>query len=172
MTKKTPAFLSAVAILGASAVAVPAMSAPSSSSSATGVSAAVRALHTARDTGRPYDLERDRYRGRRVWEVDVAPRSGAAKELKISANGKRVVHRKTVRDSADARRVRKAKVSFAAALRTAAKRASGRLTEAELDRERGRLVWSATFERGNIETDVDVDAKTGKVVRVHSEHDD
>ena len=48
----------------------------------------------------------------------------------------------------------------------------GRLSEAELDRERGRLVWSVTFERGATETEVEVDARTGKVVRVQSERDD
>ena len=172
MTKKTPAIVGAVAVLGATAVAVPAISSPAASSSASGVSSAVRALHTARDSGRPYDLERDRYRGRGVWEVDVAPSSGSPKQLKITRNGKRVVHKKRIHDSRDAARVRNVKVGFARALRTAAKHASGRLTEAELDREHGRLVWSATFERGDIETDVDVDANTGKVVRVHSEHDD
>ena len=57
------------------------------------------------------------------------------------------------------------------ALRIAARRAHGRLTEADLDTERGVLVWSVTFERsGDRETEVDVNARTGRVVRV--EHDD
>jgi uncharacterized membrane protein YkoI len=172
MTRKTTLAAGAAAIVGIAAVPGPATSSPTATEAAHGVSAAVRALHTARDSGRPYDLERDRHRGRRVWEVDVTSRSGPPKELKISADGKRVVHRKTIHDSDDAARVRDAKVGFATAVRTAAKRASGRLTEAELDREHGRLVWSATFERGATETDVDVDARTGKVVRVRSEHDD
>lgn len=172
MIRKTPLIISA-ALLGSAAVGVPvALSSSAATTSGDGVSAAVRAVHTARESGRPYDLERDRFRGDRVWEIDVSPRSGAPRELKISADGRRVVDRKRTDRSDDAARVRDVKVGFAKALRKAATRAEGRLTDAELDREHGRLVWSATFERGATETDVDVDARTGAVVRVRTEHDD
>ena len=172
MIRKTPLIISA-AILGGAAVGAPiALSSSAEATSGAGVGAAVRAVHTARDSGRPYDLERDRFRGNPVWEVDVSRRSGSPRELKISADGRRVVHRKRTDWSDDAERVRDVKIGFAKALRTAATRANGRLTDAELDREQGRLVWSATFERGATETEVDVDAMTGAVVRVRSEHDD
>jgi uncharacterized membrane protein YkoI len=52
-------------------------------------------------------------------------------------------------------------------LKTAAGRASGTLDGADLDRERGTLVWSVSFDgAGDQETEVDVDARTGKVLRV------
>jgi hypothetical protein len=170
MIRKTPLIIAA-AVLGGTAAAAPAALSSAVDSSGN-VAPAVRAVQTARESGRPYDLERDRYHGNRVWEVDVSRRSGAPRELKISADGRRVVHRKRTDWSDDAERVRDVKIGFTKALRTAATRADGRLTDAELDREQGRLVWSATFERGATETEVDVDATTGAVVRVRTEHDD
>jgi hypothetical protein len=164
MTKTILAF---IAVLGAGSGAVAASAAPAPSTAS-----AVRALETARDVGRPYDIERDRHRGRGVWEVDVAPRT----ELTISADGKRIVRRRAIERSDDAARVGDAKIGLAAAVRSAQRRASGRLSEAELDREHGRLLWTATFERGETETEteteVDVDAATGAVLRVHTERDD
>ena len=46
-------------------------------------------------------------------------------------------------------------------------RANGTITDAELDRERGALVWNVNFEAsGDRETDVDVDPRSGRVLRV------
>jgi uncharacterized membrane protein YkoI len=172
------AIVVAVAALGAAGVITFAESqaaSPSARAASAGTGSAVKALRTAAKAaaGRPYDLERDRHRGRRVWEVDVAKRAGRASELVISADGTRVVKRHRTHRSDDAAKARRASIGLAKALRTASRRASGTLTEADIDRTRGgRLVWSVTFERGQIETEVDVDARSGKVVRVQTEHDD
>jgi uncharacterized membrane protein YkoI len=66
----------------------------------------------------------------------------------------------------DARTARRAKVSLARALRTADKRAGGRFSEAEIDRtDGGTIVWQVTFERrGGRETEVIINAKTGRVI--------
>jgi uncharacterized membrane protein YkoI len=138
------------------------------------VAEARRAVHSAAAAvrhGRPYDLERDR----RGWEVDVAvPGSARPHEVQVSADGRRVVaHRRDDSGSDDAAKARQATVGFERALRVAARRGSGALTEAEIDRDRrGRLVWQATFERGATETEVSVDARSGNVTSVRHDRDE
>jgi len=158
---------------GGAAIAI-AASNPGADASATGVGNAVKAARTAagEGSGRPYDIERDRQRGNAVWEVDVTSGSGRSTELVVSADGKKIVRRGTSRRSDDANLAGDAKVSLATALRTAGGRASGKLEDADIDREGGRLVWTATFERRGSETEVLVNAKTGKVVDVITERED
>lgn len=141
---------------------------------ASDVRAAVLALRTAERrvrNGAPYDLESDRYRGLRVWEIDVAVPRERPHELLVSLDGRRVVRHSRKRPSVDAVRAQQATVRLAEALRTAARRAEGRLVEAEIDRLRGgRIVWKVTFERsGGRELEVSVDARTGRVVRLESD---
>jgi uncharacterized membrane protein YkoI len=144
--------------------------------SAGGVKQATRALATARQEAprsAPYDLERERYRGARAWEVKLAATSGRVAKVYVSRNGRRVLgSRPGGRWDGDARRARRASVGLARALRIAARRASGRLVEAEIDRERGRVVWSVTFAAGRVETEVSVDASSAAVVEVENEVED
>lgn len=135
------------------------------------VTAAVRALVTAErrvPNGRPYDLESDRHRGARVWEIEVAVPRERPHELLVSLDGRRVLSQSRKHRSLDATRALQTKVRLARALQIAARRADGRFHEAEIDRLRGgRIVWEVTFERpGGRETEVAVDARTGQVVRV------
>ncbi len=149
---------------------------PIAAASATRVDRAVRALHTARRKvarGRPYDLESERYRGEQVWEIKVAKGQRRPHKLYVSADGRTIRrHTRARHRGDDAPKALKARVSLARALRTADKRTTGRLSEAEIDRTRqGTVVWTATFERsGDRETEVTIDAKSGKVTRI--EHDD
>ncbi|HWK27382.1 MAG TPA: PepSY domain-containing protein [Solirubrobacter sp.] len=147
-----------LAILAAGAVALPATAHAASSSS----SDAARAVETASRgvNAKPYDLDRERNR----WEVQFADGT----ERHVSLDGRRVL--RTRRDDDRSSRVSQAKIGLADAIRRAARRASGTVTEADLDRERGKLVWSVTFERGDRETEVDVDIRSGRVLRVT--HDD
>jgi uncharacterized membrane protein YkoI len=66
----------------------------------------------------------------------------------------------------------KAKITKAEATKTAlAKVPGGTVKESELEREKGRLIWSfdiATKDSANI-TEVQVDANTGEVVSVEQE---
>jgi uncharacterized membrane protein YkoI len=176
-----PIAITATALTGVAATAGTALAiaatpppAPVAGTAASGVHAAAKAARTAADAGngRPYDLERDRHRGKRVWEVDVARASGRSAELLINADGSTVVRRGTTHRSDDADRARQAKTSLASAVRTAGRRAAGTLTEAEIDRKRGRLVWSVSFERRGTETEVDIEDRTGNVTSVRTEHDD
>ena len=75
---------------------------------------------------------------------------------------------KTRRDDRETE-VNQARVSLVAALRAAAPRAGNTtLTEADIDNEDGTLVWQVGFAD---DTDVDVDARTGKVLRVDRDDD-
>lgn len=140
------------------------------SNAATGGSAADarKAIATARgatDGAPAYDIESERRRGAAVWEVKVATGGGGAVEVDVSADGRRVVHRHALakRDH-EASLVGSTKVPLAAALRTAEAHAAGPFDEAELDRERGRLVWSVSFGSGAAEVEVEVDARSGAVL--------
>lgn len=146
-----------LAILAVGAVAVPAAVAQAASSTD-----AARAVETASRgmSAKPFDLDRERNR----WEVQFA--NGV--ERHVSLDGRRVLA--TRRDDDRSRRVSQAKISLADAIRRAGRRASGTVTGADLDRERGVLVWSVEFERGDRDTEVDVNARTGSIVRVT--HDD
>ncbi|HEX6022281.1 MAG TPA: PepSY domain-containing protein [Solirubrobacter sp.] len=124
---------------------------------------AVRAVNTASRgiSAKPYELDRERTR----WEVQFADGT----ERHVTLNGRRVTSTRRTDDRSTL--VASARVSLTSALRTAARRARGTLEDADLERERGRLVWSVNFERsGDRETEVEVDARTGRVVRVT--HDD
>lgn len=140
--------------------------------SVSGLAPALRAVRTAeRSVGRgnAYDIESDRLRGRRVWEVKVARGTVRPYEIDVSADGRQVLRRR--RESKvgdDVGKVAKAKVSLERALRIAGRRAGGaRFDEAEIDRWRGRLAWEATFKRsGNREVEVRIDARSGKVLAV------
>jgi uncharacterized membrane protein YkoI len=120
---------------------------------------AVRAVQTASRglSHKPYDLDRERTR----WEVTFADGT----ERHVSLDGRKVTA--TRRDDDRSTRVASARVSLATALKAAAPRAKGTLDGADLDSERGTLVWSVSFEGpGDRETEVDVDARMGKVLRV------
>jgi uncharacterized membrane protein YkoI len=120
---------------------------------------AVRAVQTAGKgiSHKAYDLDRDDNR----WEVKFADGT----ERHVTLDGRRVI--RTTRDDDRSTRVAAARVSLATALKTAAPRANGTLEGGEIETERGRLVWSVDFAD---DTEVEVDARTGKVVRVN--HDD
>ena len=88
----------------------------------------------------------------------------------MTLDGRRVTA--TKRNDDRSRAAASTRVSLATALRTAAPRAQGTLSDADLDRERGTLVWSVNFEAsGDRETEVEIDARTGKVLRVTQDDD-
>lgn len=165
----------AAAHSAASGVATEAVAARSAASAR--VSNAVRAVRTAGRHvrhGKPYDVESERFRGRRVWEIKVASGRRNPHELLVSAGGRRVVrHTRGHKLGDDAPKALRAEVGLARALRTADRRAGGRFSEAEIDRARGgAIVWTATFERrGDAETEVVIDAATGEVLRVVRDDD-
>lgn len=144
----------------------------SSSASASGLAPARRAVRTAERKvrrGDAYDIERDRLRGRRVWEVKVARGSSRPYELDVRADGRKVLRqRRRSKVGDDVHKVGQARVSLNRALKIAGRRArGGRFDEAEIDRWRGRIVWEATFERSrDREVEVKVDARNGRVLAV------
>ncbi|MDA0183489.1 PepSY domain-containing protein [Solirubrobacter phytolaccae] len=154
MKKRSIAALTTAAAVSAGTVfAVTGATAASSSD-------AVRAVQTASKgtSAKPYELDRERGH----WEVTFA--DGTQKL--VTLNGSKVT--KTRRDDRDAD-VAQARTSLVAALRAAAPRAGNtQLTDADLDADDGQLVWQIGFAN---DTDVDVDARTGKVLRVDNDDD-
>jgi uncharacterized membrane protein YkoI len=135
----------------------------------------MRAVVTARRHGRhgiPYDLETGRFRGRGVWEIKVAKRHVRPYELAIGAHGRRVRHASRHKRDDDVRKALKARTGLRRALRAGDRRARGRLDEAEIDRYRGMVVWTVTFQRGQRETEVISNARTGKVIAVRHEQEE
>lgn len=177
------AFTSSAALACGSAGADPAVSAATlrdstaAGSAASSVEPARRAVSTALRAvghGRAFDVERERRRGVTVWDVDIANPGERTHEVIVRADGRRVLRRdRDAHASRDAGDARRAKVSLREALRIAARRSGGTFDEADIDRARGgRLVWSVTFAlRGGAETEVSVDALTGRVVRVEHDRD-
>jgi uncharacterized membrane protein YkoI len=155
-------------------------SAPSSSSMApaAGISQrdkhAIRALRTAAGKvpdGRAYDLETEHYQGTNVWDVKVASDHNKPYELYVSSDGRNVVHQSRHKSDDDTTKALKATIKFSDALKKAANREHGRLSEAEIDRDRGRIVWTATFTGSNGgEHEVIINAKNGKILRVKTEN--
>jgi uncharacterized membrane protein YkoI len=156
------------ALVAAAAGLALVVGAKSDAAPAGGAAEARQAIGTARAAthGAPaYDIESERRRGASVWEVKLATGGGRAVEVDVSADGRRVVHRHALAKRDDeARLVGSAKVTLAAALRTADAHASGPFDEAELDREHGSLVWSVSFGTGADEVEIEVDARSGAVV--------
>lgn len=140
---------------------------------AVNVSNPVRALTTAR-RGNPralaYSIDRERFRGSPVWEVGLVRPQGRALERLVGVQGRHVVRRSTTPRPAMARQARQARVHLAPALRTAARRGRGHLEGADIDRERGQVVWSVIFLRGGAETEVYVSVRTGRVILVEHDH--
>ena len=155
MKKRTIAGLTATtAALGGTALFAAGGATAASSSDA------VRAVQTASKgmSAKPYELEKER----KHWEVTFA--DGTQKL--VTLNGSKVT--KTRRDDRDSA-VNQARTSLVAALRAAAPRAGNTtLTDADLDDDDGALVWQIGFAN---DTDVDVDARTGKVLRVEKDDD-
>lgn len=141
--------------------------------SAVNVRPAIRAIRTARRAvgGRPYDIERERFRGRRVWEVKLVRAAGRPREVLVSANGRRVLLRDTTGRSDEAGLARGARVGLVAAIRKAALRANGRFEDAEIDDHRGRVVWAVSFESRRFETDIYIRIDNGAIVGVDRDDD-
>ena len=72
-----------------------------------------------------------------------------------------------------AKLAKQAKISIEQARKTALERVAGTITEEEIEMEHGILVYSIEIRDANQKTfDVEVDAKTGEIVRVEEETDD
>jgi uncharacterized membrane protein YkoI len=151
---------SIAALTTATAVAAGTTLVAVSGATAASSSDAVRAVQTASKgtSAKPYELDRERNH----WEVTFA--DGTQKL--VTLNGSKVT--KTRNDDRDAE-VNQARTTLVAALRAAAPRAGNtQLTDADIDNEGGQLVWQIGFAN---DTDVDVDARTGKVLRVDRDDD-
>jgi uncharacterized membrane protein YkoI len=135
------------------------------------VAAALRALRTAARAvpqAKAFDLDDDTRGGQPIWEVKVA--SGQRQfDLDVTADGTRVLNRRedpTPDD--DVRKLRSVKVDATRALRLAAQRQDGQVTDLDLDTtDAGTVVWEVDFRQPNgTTTTVAIHARTGKVVDI------
>lgn len=135
---------------------------------------AIRALNTVNDRfkdGTPYDLEETTEGGTAGWEIKVAFKTGKPLEFIVTRNGNRIVNQRKHKHDDDVDKANQATVKLTSALATSGKKVRGNLDEAEIDREGGRIVWTATFKDGSIEHETFVDANNGKLLRVKTEND-
>jgi uncharacterized membrane protein YkoI len=72
-----------------------------------------------------------------------------------------------------AKLAKQAKISIEEARKIALEKVNGTITEEEIEKEHGVIVYSIEIRDANQKTfDVEVDVKTGKIVRVEEENDD
>ena len=153
-----------IALLAAGAAALGGGIAVATTASAASSTDAVRAVQTASKgvSHKAYELDRERNR----WEVTFADGT----QRHVTLDGRRVTATRATTTARAA--AASARVSLATALRTAAPRANG-----TLDRRRpGPRARDARVERelrgsGDRETEVEVDARSGKVLRVTQDDD-
>lgn len=135
---------------------------------------AIKALNTVNDRfkdGTPYDLEETTRGGSPAWEIKVAFKTGKPLEFIVTRSGNRIINQSKHKHDDDVDKANQATVKLTSALALSGRKVNGNLDEAEIDREGGRIVWTATFKDGSTEHETFVDAKSGKLVRVKSEND-
>lgn len=120
----------------------------------------------------------DAEHGGRIWEVDVVTGGGAEHEVHVSRDGSAVVSGpRTKHEDADdraenQREVRGAKLGYRAAAKKILAARHGRMTELNLDEERGRVVWESDVHHGGTKYEVTIDAASGKVIKNRPDRDD
>lgn len=115
--------------------------------------------------GKAFELDEE---GKSGWDIDVVVNDQVT-EVRVNAKDTEITKKRQDGriDLDDARRVAAATVPMSDAITTAAKEVVGLVTHAELSRHRATtLVWSVEFNDGGQDTEVSVDATTGKVVNV------
>lgn len=105
------------------------------------------------------------------WEVKVVTPDGEEYELDTSADGATVVsgprrEREDADDRADnRRRMNEAELDFRAAVPAITEVVAGRITELDLDSERGKTAWEADVIDGDgVKHEVSIDAASGDVL--------
>lgn len=121
----------------------------------------------AQHDGTVTEAELDRNdNGQVVYELDVITKD-AKYEIDIDPDsGKVIKDRKEQDDPEDRARADEAKLSITEALQIAEKEVGGNVTEIDLDRVHGELIYEVEVEtKSGKEYDLDIDAKTGDIIR-------
>lgn len=101
-----------------------------------------------------------------VYELDVITKDAKYKVDIDPDTGKIVNDRKGHDDPDDRAKAEEAKISMTDAINIAQKEVDGKVTEIDLDRENGQLIYDAEVKTSDgKEYDVEVDANTGDVIR-------
>lgn len=122
-----------------------------------------KALEIARGEaqGDVTEIELDREDGVLVWEVRIG-----TSELYIDANDGTVIQTKT--DNRTVTPAAQPKITLEKAVEIARGETQGDITKVELDTEDGVLVWEVRIG----DSEVQIDANDGSIVKVKADHDD
>ncbi|ASA24242.1 PepSY domain-containing protein [Paenibacillus donghaensis] len=105
-------------------------------------------------------------------DVDVLIDAYTGKTLKVRNDDDRDHDNRSVNSTTAGQNSGAKVIGAGAASAAAAKAATGTVTEVNLDRDDGELLYEVELQDGRTSTEVGVDAFTGKVVYVDADHDD
>lgn len=112
------------------------------------------------------EVELEHEHGTAVYELEVITKDAKYKVDIDPDSGKVINDRKGHDDPDDRAKAEEAKLSITEAIQIAEKEGNGKVTEIDLDRERGGLIYEAEVQASDgKEYDVEVDANTGDVIR-------
>ena len=123
--------------------------------------------------GRVESIELKQRRGSAYYEVDLE-KGRTEVEVKIDvATGKTLkVTKETDDDDDDHKYDEQRLIGAAQAAAAAQKHTGGKVIEVSLDHENGRAIYEVELRTNQGETDVDIDAYSGKVLKVKHDDDD
>lgn len=113
----------------------------------------------------------DAEHGGAIWEVKIITSGGVEHEVDVDRNGTKVVsgprtkHEDAEDRTENHRVVRGAEVRYQAAAKKILTARAGRITELNLDEERGRVVWESDVHHAGTKYEVKIDAATGKILK-------
>lgn len=108
----------------------------------------------------------DSERQGKVWEVQIITSDGTEHEVLVSSSSGEVVEqpRAEKADAEDTSAVQAATVDYRAAVQKIRDVRSGTITELNLDKYRGTVVWEADVRHNGTKYEVKIDAASGKVL--------
>lgn len=123
-----------------------------------------------KEAGTPSGVELDKERGAYVYEVEIQGKTKET-EVKIDADSGKIINVKKEKLESEMSGIQP-KISIEEAEKIAVEKVKGTLTEISLDHETGKLVYEAEVQSKTEEHEVEIDAETGKIIKVESESQD
>ena len=129
------------------------------------------ALKKAPGTIKSSELENEH--GRLIYSFDIETKKGTITEVNVDANNGQIVavqNETPAREAAEKKQEQSEKISMKRAQSIALNAAPGTITRSKLEKHRGKLLYAINVKtREGIIAEVDVDAKTGKVIDVRDQ---
>ncbi|WP_026676294.1 PepSY domain-containing protein [Fictibacillus gelatini] len=128
-------------------------------------------IASAHAKGTPVDLELDEEHGKMIYEIDLQEKT-TAHEVKIDAATGKVLNVKPKEVDDDLPGNARAKISIDQAAANALTKENGTVTDIELDKKRGKLVYEINIQGKSKDYEVKIDATSGSVLSVKAETPD